>query len=128
VWTPPVGGQAGSGAGSTQLVSTWIVEAQDALVPWQAHPVAEWVARVQRLTYRGTVTTFTAGTPPFQLPIKPVGASSGATHRGPVRPRQRPAMAVPSATGSSLMRPSAPKSRIASNMKRFSKTPNQTNT
>lgn len=68
VVTPPVGGQAGVGAGSTQLVSTWIVDVEDAPVPWQAHPVPDWVARVQRLTYAGTMTTVTAGTP-FQLPI-----------------------------------------------------------
>jgi len=68
VVTPPVGGRAGVGAGSTQLVSTWIVDVQDAPVPWQAYPAPEWVARVQRLTYAGTMTTVTSGTP-FQLPI-----------------------------------------------------------
>ena len=68
VSTPPVGGQAGVGEGSTQLVSAWIVDVQDAPVPWQAYPAPDWVARVQRLTYAGTLTTVTAGTP-FQLPI-----------------------------------------------------------
>lgn len=69
VWTPPVGGQSGLGEGSTQLVSAWIVDVQEAPVPWQAYPAPAWVAGVQRLTYAGTMTSTTAGTSPFQLPI-----------------------------------------------------------
>jgi len=69
VWTPPVGGQAGLGEGSTQLVSAWIVDVQDAPVPWQTYAAPAWVASVQRLTYAGTMTTVTAGTSPLQLPI-----------------------------------------------------------
>lgn len=59
VLTPPVGGQAGIGEGSTQYTTTWFVEVADVDVPWRDQPTPEWVARVGTLDLQGTMTSTT---------------------------------------------------------------------
>lgn len=61
VLTPPVGGRPGVGEGSTQYVTTWFVEVADVDVPWRDQPTPSWVAGVDTLDLRGTMTSTTMG-------------------------------------------------------------------
>jgi len=57
VVTPPMGGNLGLGAGSTQLVTGWIMEVKDVDVPWKDAPTPDWVGRFGQLSYSGAQTT-----------------------------------------------------------------------
>ena len=62
VLTAPVGGgAAGIGAGSTQLVTGWLVEVKDVEVPWKAAAVPAWVGKFTKLDYQGVQSTAVAG-------------------------------------------------------------------
>lgn len=57
------------GQGSTQLVSLWIADARDVVIPWAGYAPPAWVASVQRLAYQGVATTYTTTTAPIQLAL-----------------------------------------------------------
>ena len=71
VLTAPLngGGLAGVGAGSTQLVTGWLMEVKDVPMPWTNAPAPAWLAKVQDMEYRGVQFTAMAGMPPMNLPL-----------------------------------------------------------
>jgi len=67
VMTAPLGGsgQAGVGAGNTQLVTGWIVEVKDVDVPWKQAAPPAWVGQFRGLQYSGMQMSIVAGAGQF---------------------------------------------------------------
>lgn len=47
----------GTGEGSTQVITGWIVEIKDIDVPWKAAPMPGWVNEFKQLSFRGVQTS-----------------------------------------------------------------------
>ncbi|MBN1973729.1 MAG: hypothetical protein JW787_08830 [Sedimentisphaerales bacterium] len=62
VITPPSGlfNTPGTGEGSTQISTGWIVEIKDIDVPWKAAPMPKWVSEFKQLSFRGVQTSIVA--------------------------------------------------------------------
>jgi hypothetical protein len=60
VLTPPVGGMAGMGEGSSQVITGWLVEVRDIDVPWKNAPMPKWVGEFKQFTFRGVQTSVVA--------------------------------------------------------------------
>jgi hypothetical protein len=83
--TPPVGGgAAGIGAGSTQVVTGWLVEVKDVKVPWKAAAVPAWVGKFTKLDYEGVQSTVVAGTGQLDQRVE-VAITPRARHDGWLR-------------------------------------------
>ncbi|MFI5381295.1 MAG: hypothetical protein ACHRHE_18515 [Tepidisphaerales bacterium] len=66
---PAGGGLAGMGRGSTQLVTSWLMEVKDVPMPWANAPAPAWLGKVQEMEFRGAQSTMMAGVPPLSLPL-----------------------------------------------------------
>jgi hypothetical protein len=62
VLTPPIGGsgRVGMGEGSSQVVTSWIVEVKDIDVPWKDAPAPKWIGEFRQLSYTGVQTSVVA--------------------------------------------------------------------
>lgn len=80
VITPGAGGRAQVGEGSSQLISMWIVEVRDVAVPWRGYPPPAWVARVETLAYRGTLTATTIGASTYRTGVEQVVTADARGH------------------------------------------------
>lgn len=72
VLTPGPNGQAGVGAGNTQLVTGWIMEVKDVDVPWKAAAIPAWVGKFRQLNYQGALSTAIPNAGQMDLPVTSV--------------------------------------------------------
>jgi hypothetical protein len=56
-------------AGSTQIVTGWLVDVQDVQVPWKDAPAPPWVADLREMRFEGTQSVATMGVGQFDRPV-----------------------------------------------------------